>query len=85
MTCPTCDAPVPLTTFGRPPTYCSSACRGEMARLRRDLVELDAETERARSLAASGFWPGRTHWRQEAARLERTAADIRSRVLEATK
>lgn len=81
--CPTCAGPLPPATFGRPPVYCSPACRAEMARLRRDLGKLDAEAERARSLAGHGFWPGADFWHKEAERLESTAADVRSRVREA--
>ena len=83
--CPTCAGPLPLATFGRPPTYCSPACRGEMARLRRDLSRLDAEAGRARSLAGHAFWPGADFWSAEAARLEGAAADVRARVREATR
>ncbi len=83
MSCPTCAGALPPATFGRPPIYCTPACRREMARLRRDLSTLDDERANALTLAANEFWPGRTHWHQEAVRLERAAADVRSRVREA--
>ncbi len=85
MTCPTCAGPLPPATFGRPPIYCTPACRREMASLRRELIELEGELIDARTHAEHGFWPGAEFWHKEAARLERTAADIRSRVLEAMK
>jgi len=56
-----------------------------MARLRRDLSRLEDETANALSLAGHDFWPGADYWHTEAARLERAAADVRSRVLEAMK
>ncbi len=56
-----------------------------MASLRRELVELEDERANALSLAGHAFWPGADFWHTEAARLERVAADIRSRVLEAMK
>ncbi len=83
MTCPTCAGPLPPATFGRPPTYCSPDCRREMARLRRDLAALEDERANALSLAGHAFWPGADFWHKEAARLDRAAADVRSRVLEA--
>ncbi len=81
--CPTCAGPLPAATFGRPPVYCTIACRREMASLRRDLSRLEDERANALTLATNEFWPGRTHWHQEAARLERATADVRSRVREA--
>ncbi len=56
-----------------------------MARLRRELVALEGELVEARTHAEHGFWPGAEFWHTEAARLERTVADVRSRVLEAMK
>ncbi len=56
-----------------------------MARLRRDLVELEGELVEARTHAEHEFWPGAEFWHKEAGRLERTAADVRSRVREATR
>jgi len=83
VTCPTCAGALPPATFGRPPVYCSPACRREMARLRRDLSRLEGERANAITLAGHAFWPGADHWHKEAARLERAATDVRSRVLEA--
>ena len=83
MTCPTCGRPLPPTTFARPPTYCSPACRREMASLRRDLIALEGELVEARTHAGHAFWPGADFWHKEAARLDRAAADLRARVLEA--
>lgn len=54
-----------------------------MARLRRDLSRLEDERDNALVLAGHGFWPGADHWTREATRLERAAAEVRSRVLEA--
>ncbi len=85
MSCPTCAGPLPPATFGRPPIYCGIACRREMASLRRELIELEGELIDALSHAEHGFWPGAEFWHTEAARLERTVADVRSRVLEAMK
>jgi len=85
VTCPTCAGPLPPATFGRPPIYCGIDCRREMARLRRELIELEGELVEARTHAKHGFWPGAEFWRREAARFERSVADVRSRVLEATK
>lgn len=82
MSCPTCSGPMPLPSFGRPPIYCSTDCRREMARLRRSLADLEEETVEARTLAGHNFWPGEEFWRKEAARLERAAVDVRSRVPE---
>ncbi len=81
MSCPTCGGPVPLTSHGRPPIYCTIDCRHEMARLRRHLIALEGELVEARTHAEHEFWPGAEFWRKEAARLERAAADVRSRVL----
>ncbi len=83
MTCPTCAGPLPPTTFGRPLIYCGIACRREMARLRRDLSRLEDERANALNLAGHDFWPGADYWHKEAARLDRAATDVRSRVLEA--
>ena len=43
--CPTCGGPVERPWTGRPPTYCSDACRYGMLRLRRELGYLEAELE----------------------------------------
>jgi len=54
-----------------------------MASLRRYLIALEGELVEARTHAEHEFWPGAEFWRKEAARLERTVADVRSRLLEA--
>ena len=54
-----------------------------MARLRFDLSRLEDEKANALTLAGHGFSPGVEFWRKEAARIDRAAADMRSRVREA--
>jgi len=81
--CPSCGDSVPIATLGRPPTYCTVACRREMARRRRDLAAKEAELVEARQRAADGYAPGSYFWRGSARMLETQAAELRARVPEA--
>jgi cell division protein FtsL len=78
-TCPTCGGPIPVAWTGRPRTYCSSACRVEMAHRRRELIALEEELVETRYRLANG-WAllNRGH----VTGLERAVAAARARIPE---
>ena len=80
--CPTCGGPVPLATFGRPPTYCSTPCRREMHRMRRELADLEEQAADAANKAESGHAPG-PYFHESRAQFYREKADaLRERIPE---
>ncbi len=71
---------------GRPPSYCSTACRRaaeyELKRLQRHLERLETEGEELRhSRLKLGDWLGRSH-RQQVADNRRTLAEKETRLRE---
>jgi hypothetical protein len=81
--CPTCGAAVPAVPLGRPRTYCSTECRRELPRRRRQLAGLEAELAEARLQRDwhKGVWKER--YRRQVAALISMVKEARRRVPDA--
>jgi hypothetical protein len=77
MTCPICNAEVHAVPLGRPRTYCSTECRRELPRRRRQLADLEAQLAEARLQRDwhKGVWKER--YRREVASLTRMVGEAR--------
>ena len=74
--CPTCGGSIPIPWTGRPRTFCSTDCRREMARRRRELADLEEELVETRFRFESGWSSvnsGHVAWLEEAVEAKRAA------------